>query len=618
MTCRGGTPYAAQVNASVIEPSAVTTAVAPASLAPREKLGIGITGHRLERLGANNIAAVTGALAALFAQIEQITHPHRKTDLRLITGLAEGADSIAADCAVARGWALDVVLPFFRDDFADDFAEGPARDQFLAHLALASATFELPGERNAAGGQGVAYERAGRVVLSQCDILVAVWDGEPIRGRGGAAQIVAEAVLQGIPVIHIDPAATQAPKLLWDGLEELDLGQQTVETVARGDLSGLPGLVRGLLDPPSDADSRAVLDRLGDERGRRWAIAFGYPMLLAIMGVRRPKRTDFTRHIRPGTPTGIPTAHCAADTAFSGALRDELAPRFAQADAVATRTAQLFRSVYVTNFLLAALAVVLSLLGLALPASTKPLLISLELVTIAAILIQTRIGNRAGWHRLWLDNRALAEQLRCLALSSQLGELDLRETSARAAGWVNWYARGTSRDLGLPSARVDAAYLACVRDNLIGLIDDQVAYLANDADRMHRLEHRLHTAGTVMFGLTVVTCIGLLMFKAADAMIHSLDVLSQPLTIAATIVSAALPAVGAAIYGIRMQGDFAGIAERNHAIGEQLATMRTVIAQDALTFDTLSRRVNRVTDLLTDGLASWLRTYHARPLALPG
>jgi len=609
------------VNAPVSEPTAntaVESAIEPVVLAPREKLRIGVTGHRLDRLGVDNVAAVTDALDALFLQIEQIARPRAPRDLRLVSGLAEGADCIAAGRAVARCWTLDVVLPFFREDFADDFAEGPARDQFLTRLATAAATFELPGDRNAAGGQGVAYERAGRVVLAQCDILVAVWDGGPIRGRGGAPQIVAEAVLQGIPVIHIDPAAAQSPKLLWDGLEELDLGQQTVETVARGDLSGLSGLIRGLIDPPSDPGNRAILDRLEDQRGRRWSIAFGYPLLLAIMGIRRPKRSDFTRHIDPGMPVHMATTHCSTDAAFATALREELAPRFAQADAVATRVAQLFRSVYVTNFLLAALAVILSLLGLALPVGAKPVLIALELATIAAILIQTRVGNRASWHKMWLDNRALAEQLRCLAISSQLGDLDLREAGARAAGWVNWYARGTSRDLGLPSARVDGAYLGCVRDSLIALIDEQVAYLATDAQRMHRLEHRLHTLGTVMFGLTVVTCAALLAFKAADAVVHSLDVLAQPLTIAATIVSAALPAVGAAIYGIRMQGDFAGIAERNRALGEQLATMRAVIAEDELTFDTLSRRVRRVTGLLTDGLASWLRAYHARPLALPG
>jgi hypothetical protein len=37
-----------------------------------------------------------------------------------------------------------------------------------------------------------------------------------------------------------------------------------------------------------------------------------------------------------------------------------------------------------------------------------------------------------------------------------------------------------------------------------------------------------------------------------------------------------------------------------------------------LSFDTLKRRVARATDLLTRDLASWLQTYHARPLTLPG
>ena len=605
------------MTATAPEPIA-ETAVGSGGLAPREKLGIGVTGHRLDRLGTENVAPVAAALDALFLQIEQLARPDSPRDLRLITGLAEGADGIAADCAAARGWTLDVVLPFFREEFAEDFAEGSARDHFLARLATSDATFELPGDRAAAGGQGVAYERAGRVVLKQCDILVAVWDGGPTRGRGGAPQIIAEAVLQGIPVIHIDPADALAPKLLWDGLEELDLGQQTVETVARGDLSGLPGLIGGLIDPPSDVGTRATTDRLHVKRGRRWSLAFGYPLLLAVTGVRRPRWSDISRPSDPGTPIEWAATLGSADTAFTVALRNRLAPRFAQADAAATHVAQLFRSVYITNFLLAALAVILSLLGLALPANVKPLLITLELATIAVILIQTRLGNRAAWHKMWLDNRALAEQLRCLAISAQLGDLDLRDVRTRLAGWVNWYARGTSRDLGLPSARVDAAYLGGVRDSLIALIDDQVAYLASDARRMHHLEHRLHMLGTIMFGLTVVTCIGLLMFKAAAAMVHGLHAFSQPLTVAATIISAALPAVGAAIYGIRMQGDFAGIAERNHALDDQLATMRSVIVEDELTFDTLSRRVSRVTGLLTDGLASWLRTYHARPLALPG
>lgn len=582
---------------------------------PRGGLGIGVTGHRIERLGAARIDAVGAALAAVFAGLERAAHPIAPAALRLVTGLAEGADAIAADAAHARGWALDVVLPFFRDDYAADFAAGAERDAFHRRLGDCARIFELPGERDD-DGHGAAYERAGRLVIAQADILVAVWDGAPPRGRGGTAQIVAEAVLRGVPVIHVDAAGARAPLLLWDGLEELDLGQQTVETVARGDLGALPALVRSLVDPPADPATRAILARFATVRTRRWSIAFAYPLLLAVMGIRRPRLADFTGR----AAAGASPIHrlCAADAGFAAGLRDTLAPRFDRADAVATRVAQLFRSVYVTNFVFAALAVILSLLGLALPAAAKPVLIGLEVLVIGTILVQTRRGTRGAWHRRWLDHRALAERLRCLAISTQLGELDLRTANDRAAPWVIWFARTTAREIGLPSTRADPAYLACVRDALLALIDDQVAYLASDAGRMHRLEHRLHLLGTVMFAATVLACVGLLTFKALDAVLPALDAFAHPLAIATTIVSAALPAVGAAIYGIRMQGDFAGIAERSRMLADQLATLRAVIVDDAPGFDTLARRVTRVTGLLTEDLSSWLRTYHARPLALPG
>jgi hypothetical protein len=355
------------------------------------------------------------------------------------------------------------------------------------------------------------------------------------------------------------------------------------------------------------------------ENGRlpRWNALIGYPLLLALLGVRRPRLSDLRRPLVKAEGSALPLSG-ATSAKFAVDVRTLLSDRFARADAIATRTAQVFRSVYVTNFTLAAAAVVLSLLSLALPAEAKPALIVLELVTIGAILVLTRAGNRAGWHRRWLDNRMLAERIRCLAISSQLGDLNLRVGGDRAIGWVDWYARATARQIGLPSALVDDDFLRCVRADLNALIDAQIAYLSIDATRMHRLEHRLHNLGTILFGLTALTCVGMLVFKLAQAAFGGMESTAHTLTIAATIVSASLPAIGAAIYGIRMQGDFAGIAERSHALAERLSTMRNVIAHDDLSFDTLRRRVRRVADLLAEDLTSWLQTYHARPLVLPG
>jgi hypothetical protein len=75
-----------------------------------------------------------------------------------------------------------------------------------------------------------------------------------------------------------------------------------------------------------------------------------------------------------------------------------------------------------------------------------------------------------------------------------------------------------------------------------------------------------------------------------------------------------LPAIGAAIYGIRMQGDFARTAERNEALAHALHGLRAVIDAENTGFDTSIRRIGRPSDLLTEDLSSWLQTRHARPL----
>ena len=42
--------------------------------------------------------------------------------------------------------------------------------------------------------------------MARCDVLLAIWDGEPARGEGGTGQIVAEAIEAGLPVVWVDLA----------------------------------------------------------------------------------------------------------------------------------------------------------------------------------------------------------------------------------------------------------------------------------------------------------------------------------------------------------------------------------------------------------------------------
>jgi hypothetical protein len=43
-------------------------------------------------------------------------------------------------------------------------------------------------------------------VVDRCDALIAVWDGEKSRGRGGTAEIVGYAQEQGVPIAWVHTA----------------------------------------------------------------------------------------------------------------------------------------------------------------------------------------------------------------------------------------------------------------------------------------------------------------------------------------------------------------------------------------------------------------------------
>lgn len=571
-------------------------------------LRVGITGHRLARLGEANIAAIRAHADSVLNGIAGALTANGGGTCCLISNMADGADSIVADAALALGWQLDAVLPFPREQYRPDFAAGPLRAAFDGHLAAADRCFELPGVHDGKLLSTAAYERAGRVVLTQCDLLIGVWDGKPAQGRGGAAQIIAEAVDNGIAVILIDPAGKRAPELLWDGLDEVEQGRQDIDTVPRGSLDRLGELVGFHTSCPADQvgdQLRADFEKGKPVRGA-W-LGLAYPLLVKLFGAGGRQASQ--RHSQD-----------FAASMLSAEAQAALRLPFDRADSTANAAGRLFRSGYVCNFSLAALAVLLSMMGLALPAAFKPVLIVLEVLTIGAILVITRLGNRWHWHRRWLDNRHLAERLRCLEISVQLGDLGLRTEVSQHSGWAGWFARAAARKAGLPDRRVDESYLATVKSGLINLLDEQITYLGADAKRMHRIEHRLHQTGTALFGATAAICVILLGVKLSSA-VPALEALGErlhPLLTAGTILSAVLPAIGAAIYGIRMQGDFAGTSERDEALCEQLAGLRRVIAVDAPDYDSLQRRSRRVTSLLTADQANWLRTYHARPLTLPG
>jgi hypothetical protein len=172
-------------------------------------LVLGVTGHR--DLREEELPALREQLAGVFRQLRR-DHPH--TPLCLLSPLAEGADRLAAEVALAEGAQLVVPLPMERALYERDFPTEESRAQFASLLDQAEDVFVLPlmpGSTaesieeygDARNGQ---YARAGAYVAFNCQLLIALWDGTSTGKVGGAWQIVGY-MLEGVPEPYAPPTS---------------------------------------------------------------------------------------------------------------------------------------------------------------------------------------------------------------------------------------------------------------------------------------------------------------------------------------------------------------------------------------------------------------------------
>jgi hypothetical protein len=157
---------------------------------------IGITGHqRLE-----DPAAWPWVEEAVGRELDVASDP-----VVVVTSLAVGADQLVARLGLVRGAAVHAVLPFAgieRTFAAEDLPE--------YRRLVSQASVEI---LQTAGTDEDAYLAAGRRVVELSDVLIAVWDAKPAKGKGGTADIVPFAVASGVPVVHINPVERTITKL---------------------------------------------------------------------------------------------------------------------------------------------------------------------------------------------------------------------------------------------------------------------------------------------------------------------------------------------------------------------------------------------------------------------
>jgi hypothetical protein len=154
---------------------------------------VGVTGHRF-------LAELDRVEVGVELALKAIEKAWPGEHLTVLSALAEGADRLVAQTVLARSDArLVAVLPLAKDDYMTDFGSPESKSEFVAFLDRAVSVVEGDG----AATREEAYEACGRSILEQCDVLLAVWDGQDAQGQAGTGRIVALAREQGLPVAWV-------------------------------------------------------------------------------------------------------------------------------------------------------------------------------------------------------------------------------------------------------------------------------------------------------------------------------------------------------------------------------------------------------------------------------
>ena len=154
---------------------------------------IGVTGHRyLDELdkvmkGVENV-------------IQRILETFPDSDFRVLSSLAEGADQILAKrLLLVPNTHLWVPLPLSEEEYLKDFRAARSKEEFIHLLRKAERVIKLPEMDN----REDCYKAAGKYIVKNSNLLIAIWDGKPAQGKGGTAEIVTLTRTRNIPLAYI-------------------------------------------------------------------------------------------------------------------------------------------------------------------------------------------------------------------------------------------------------------------------------------------------------------------------------------------------------------------------------------------------------------------------------
>lgn len=636
------------------------------------RLSVGITGHRETNLAYHdNVFEIEATLENIFAALDLTAKKEFKPRLHAL--LALGADLLAVEIALRRGWQVAAPLPFGRalniainaqpqtaedacamlqgltaadPDVAANAAkiidlasrvtcfELAERDAGMTTLLIDS--LQLPKSHEAVHAFSVAASDraalAGQVMIDQIDLLVAVWDGHSPGPIGGTRHTITRTLELGISVLWINANRPRELRLLevpealasrWHlpVVEHADIVQMLTADIIPRDENNTGFTLLDQQSPP-------VRSRKRFHAYRRVEAIFGS----SLSGFFRPLTQRYVHEdelVANSAASLLQSARTlvAADASLIAKTETEIVRRFARADAIATYLSDAYRGGMVANLLLAAFAVIGGIAYLPFfDAALKWPFALFEFGLLALILFVIMIGRKRDWHGRWFQTRRVAEYLRHASFMLLLGVARPTGSWPRSSdtSWPEDYVRSILREIGLPNAVIDQATLRTALDNWMGLhVSAQRAYHVAKAVRLDRINHRLERVSEYLFLLaTFIVAVYLGGELAAWAGLISTDMVRHASKLF-TFLGVALPTLGGALAGIHYFADFGRFAAISESTANRLEAVERRIAtllaapDDELDYGHVANIARAVDEIVVSEIEHWQDVFGGKHISVP-
>jgi len=459
---------------------------------------VGVTGHR--DCPVKDHPALKKHIAAALLDLKSRFF---ELPVRIITGLAEGADTLVTQVALDLGMPVSAVLPMPRQDYEKDFKASAL--QTFRQLADDERVrvHELPIDAtNAESGlddsvsRVVQYQALMDFLVRRSNILLALWDGKTVASKGGTSDVIS-AFLSG-QANYAAPTPINGESRSFEDCGDLAIWIKTSRASLSDKIS---------VGPPTFLVS--------DSTGMVYAEMIGVPAKFEA----RWNGFEAYAHARYSNKAVNVTAYPLASEGNYGTspLAIAINREFMRADQLAmsnqSHSDRLFKA-----FGLIAAAMGLFFLIYAKLAAAKILLMSyIGLFVTGYILF--KIGAKRHWFTHHLSYRALAETMRVqyfmLVAGVGKGFSTRRVVSLTSVDrfkgfeWLQDAVR-CMEPLTFQHDKADSARLEAVRQNWI---EDQSSYFTRKLEDLHTQHKRLEVIKAGLMIGSLIGALALIMFK---------------------------------------------------------------------------------------------------------